>query len=504
MDEKQLSDDETMESDLMFPTISLKDTNDSGNLDSSNDPQQNHQNSEDDIETLINLDSNYPDNSNTQNAISEPSLESRISSFSPENFSDLSKFIIPDQEQAPTTLHEIRTLNSNRKELLKTSLVFISERILKMKQKLNILVFSRSNQMKIIEEIYLKIPRYKRQGLSEQRYDIAKHIIYHKKIAKLFHIQSQYLQKQISRLYLVYDYLSSYIVDSFENTNYQLIIPRFNIPKYFQAFQPPFEKIRKVQHQILIFLSNLSVISPLPPEQTEPLISPQTGEGRIILKFEERFDQLQYKDLNNIKINFEKRGFNGKIVEQFLFDIAWQHQPYPFSSITDNSTNSSFQNIQNILSEIVPLIFVSSDLVEKEYALTPLSHLSNADWVYKNVNICLFEMIVQTSPFEGAEAFFRAVQETSNAITKLKVFAGQSEDEIEIDFDSLFPALVLCIVIFGIQEWTNYALYLLSFSENVKTPEQQFAMTYLEGLVTECLALDADSLKQKMIQLSEN
>jgi hypothetical protein len=57
---------------------------------------------------------------------------------------------------------------------------------------------------------------------------------------------------------------------------------------------------------------------------------------------------------------------------------------------------------------------------------------------------------------------------------------------------------MICVFTFGIDEWMQVALYVISFNEEVSDdPHLQFAMTYLEGLITHIIALDLDALKKK-------
>ena len=83
------------------------------------------------------------------------------------------------------------------------------------------------------------------------------------------------------------------------------------------------------------------------------------------------------------------------------------------------------------------------------------------------------------------------------------VAGGKKPEDIEIDFDSLFPVLMICVFVFGLDEWMTVALYTISFNEQTDDPELQFAMTYLEGLVTHIMALDQTKLKNKAAEIRE-
>ena len=121
------------------------------------------------------------------------------------------------------------------------------------------------------------------------------------------------------------------------------------------------------------------------------------------------------------------------------------------------------------------------------------------DWPFKTVVDMLFEMLILTNPFDIAHVFWDVIQEAAKCMSKLLViYKGVNPEDVEIDFDSLFPVLQICIIAFGCEEWMSIALYTMSFNENVSDdPQLQFAMTYLEGLVTQLMGLDEQAIKQR-------
>ena len=115
----------------------------------------------------------------------------------------------------------------------------------------------------------------------------------------------------------------------------------------------------------------------------------------------------------------------------------------------------------------------------------------------------IFEMMILTNPFDIAKVFWDVIQEAAECMKRMLIDRGEKPEDIEIDFDSLFPVLMICVFVFGLDEWMTVALYTISFNEQTDDPELQFAMTYLEGLVTHIMALDQTKLKAKAAQLRE-
>ena len=113
--------------------------------------------------------------------------------------------------------------------------------------------------------------------------------------------------------------------------------------------------------------------------------------------------------------------------------------------------------------------------------------------------------MILTNPFSIAKVFWDIIQETAQVMQRVLVkYGGQRPEDVEIDFDSLFPILMCCVFTFGQNEWMMISLYTISFNENTSgDPEIQFAMTYLEGLITQIISLDVNALKKKAKTLKE-
>ena len=120
-------------------------------------------------------------------------------------------------------------------------------------------------------------------------------------------------------------------------------------------------------------------------------------------------------------------------------------------------------------------------------------------WPFKTAVDILFDMTILTNPFSIARIFWNMIQETAQCMKKILVVnKGVPAEDVEIDFDSLFPLLIICVLTYGSDEWMQIALYTMSFSEYVDDdPQLQFAMTYLEGLVTQIMAIDVPILRKK-------
>jgi hypothetical protein len=108
-----------------------------------------------------------------------------------------------------------------------------------------------------------------------------------------------------------------------------------------------------------------------------------------------------------------------------------------------------------------------------------------------------FEMMIVTNPFDSARVFWAITQDIGEQLRALMVRAGRRNEQVEIGFDELFAVLLVCVFAFGVTEWLQVAMYTVSFAEWVRgDTELQFAITYLESLVTHIVGMDPEAITE--------
>jgi hypothetical protein len=143
-------------------------------------------------------------------------------------------------------------------------------------------------------------------------------------------------------------------------------------------------------------------------------------------------------------------------------------------------------------------------VLDREFGFVTFSELNGMKWpLAKSIDL-LFEMLILTNPFDMGRVFWDVIQEVASAIRSLMSDDGIRQEDIEIDFDSLFPVVMICIFVLGIDEWLQVASYTIAFNEHTADdPQLQFAMTYLEGIITQIVGLDVDNLQRLASELKQ-
>jgi hypothetical protein len=125
------------------------------------------------------------------------------------------------------------------------------------------------------------------------------------------------------------------------------------------------------------------------------------------------------------------------------------------------------------------------------------------NWAFKSTIDMLFEMMILTNPFDIARVYWNVLQDATSNLQKVASEEG-TEKTVEIAMDELFPALLVCVFVFGVDEWMDIALYTVSFNQHVADDSQlHFSMTCLEALMAHVEGLDLEGLKRAAEEMKQ-
>jgi hypothetical protein len=273
------------------------------------------------------------------------------------------------------------------------------------------------------------------------------------------------------------------------------ILPIIDVEGFRNGFPPPNPQIRRIERRCEILRTRIRSITPRRPGTGDTwfdLLHPLTKTGQIILRFEEKVHLLTHGEVFSIAQRLKTIAKDIDI-EGLLFDIAWSHIPFPFGVTSLRTPHTAIGS----MSDLFPAVIADTNLDEK-WAMMPFSILNGASWPFKSAVDALWEMMIHTNPFEIARAYWRVIEKVSQCMERMLMAQGRPAEDIEVDFDALFPLILICVFTFGVDEWMEVTTYTLSFMEHTKGDLQLgFAMTYLEGLVTQIIALDPIDLRRK-------
>jgi hypothetical protein len=281
-------------------------------------------------------------------------------------------------------------------------------------------------------------------------------------------------------------------------------MPTVDVEEFRRSIVIETLEMRQLERQALILKGIAKPVIPVPLGSGDfvfNLVDPRSKSGQVIERFEKRIKILSYDEVAPIVSHLATIRDQRESICDILFDLAWSITPYPFGVRSKRALKEHW--IPHSL-DLFPAVF-EEHAIPPEFAFTPFKVLNGIRWPYSSAVDRLFDMMVARNPFDIAMAYYNVIQEVTECMQKVLCADKGNPDDVPIDFDSLFPVLMICVFVFGVDEWLHVAMYAMSFNEYVEDGHVQlkFAMTYLEGLVTEIVALDFDILRAKAAELRQ-
>lgn len=462
---------------------------------------------------------------------------------------DFTDFFI--KEIVNTTPDVNSSFFENRVNMFDRAISVLENMFVSLKERHDKSVLRRSQLEQNWTLINRKLLSIKRCGLEKNRPIAALHKIYLHKLQKVQEIKKDSIRSQMDLTVDFVEFLKSMKEQFIQEKK---IMPTIHLESFRKKLESmddePKERRKNKKHKISIIKSHLQDFVPLKVGEGDwydRILHPETKTGQIIQRFEENIEQLCYDDValiiqhiqkqliknskkkrsavsnSSSSMNLEMNSTEGEFdnnqeennefddvgshtetarIEQLLFDLAWQKKPFPFGIGNNRKMGHRIKPKLPVTPDMFPAV-IGSALLPKEWAYTSFSSLNGMAWPLKPAVDLIFNMFILTNPFEIAQCFWDMIQATAQCMQKILVInEGINPDDVEIDFDSLFPMLMICVFTFGLDEWLDNAIFTISFNEQVPDdPQLQFSMTYLEGLLTHIMALDPKALKKKSIDM---
>jgi hypothetical protein len=358
-------------------------------------------------------------------------------------------------------------------------------------------VLNQTEEERKIGQVISQAKTLFRRGIESQRKHFAITVLFHRTRIRICKLRCSGLQRSLANTAEFRAYLETFL----ENNDQPP--PKVNIARFARSLQFVDPKVNHLKRRRLYLRAHRKSLVPQRPGTGDfvfNLLHPDTKSGKVIERFEDKIAILHYGEVFSILEHLcSENSLDFRRVEAILFDLAWCKRSYPFGF--SGPGFGSERELLPVKGDMYPAVIGSTDL-SSEFAFTPFSVLNGLHWPFKNAVDMLFEMMVLTNPFDIARVYWEIIQEITRSMQRLLVIGGTNPADIEIDFDSLFPVLMICVFVFGVDEWMRVALYTIAFSEHVgDDPQLQFAMSYLEALITQILALDRNALKQKVAEM---
>ena len=298
---------------------------------------------------------------------------------------------------------------------------------------------------------------------------------------KLYHKNVKFLQHNIREIFMFKDYLET------KNP-----LPKIDLDSFLKKriLQKPRE-VDRINKNLITFKNKMDMMKSSIPECISPFlefVSIKNKSGRIIRKYYNLIDQLEYEDLEVILNSIVPDKEHYKVIREFLFDLAWEKLIFPFADV-------EIMNLPNIF-DLTPKIFSPKFLSDKVIN-TPFSELNSIDWPFKDLSNDLFLLLIERDPFIVAEKFWSmSCEYTQIAIILAKEY---HDDDCEIGFDLIFSYFLIAIFAFGVSEILEVMKFSYSFIDFIEPNDtiKLYSMTYFEALVNFITQINSEEYHKK-------
>jgi hypothetical protein len=351
-----------------------------------------------------------------------------------------------------------------------------------LRRDLNAAVLQRSDEMVQCETVLNRLRSFHRMDLRRVRKQAVILIALHRKEMKIQKLKTQGLQNCFEKVVLFIEFLHGLEQDGHN-------LPSVDIDAFRKSLDrlcPDTRGLQGVVRRLKFAATELHEPKPTGGNWYYNLIHPKSRTGKIIARFEQRIDELLYDDVYSIIEHLSATPDDFERVEDLLFDLGWQKKECPYGLLMKKALP--------LKAHLFPAAIGVADL-DHRFQYTSFSELNGSDWPFKKPTDMLFEMLILPNPFDIVRCFWNVIQEVIGVLRGLR--GDRPAGEQDIGFDAIFPILLICVLTFGVDEWLQAAFYAVSFSEHVSDdPQMQFAMTYLEGLITQMLAIDREAMER--------
>jgi hypothetical protein len=387
---------------------------------------------------------------------------------------------------------------ATRRQLFMRSIERLDSLFTQHKGALSQCVLDRAEEERKIGGVIMRLQKLTRRGVEAQRKNAAILILLHRTQMKIFKEQSHALKADLKMIAGFRDFVGTF--SETDDTPYPLVdVVSFQRSLGESGRTAAIAALQRRSVYLRAHRKDLVERKAGTGSWEFNLLHPRGKTGMVIQRFENKIDSLHYEEVFSIIEHLSEDSREFRRIEALLFDLAWCKKTYPFGLSGKRKQAAPIQ--LPVKGDMFPAV-IGPTVLNSELAFTPFSILNSLQWPFRSAVDKLFEMLLLTNPFDIARVYWEVIQLVAKCMQRILVIGGMDPNDIEIDFDSLFPVLMICVFAFGVDEWMRVALYTVSFSDFVSDdPELQFSMTYLEGLITHIIALDQDTLRRKAAEM---
>lgn len=227
--------------------------------------------------------------------------------------------------------------------------------------------------------------------------------------------------------------MQNYLQDPPNFTSFHISI---NLNGYIASIPHHKDKLIRVQNKIQRLQKVIKPISytPIPDEFEEQLIYPTSSTFSIFDDIRKNAANLTIEEVHGQMKDMTDDWEELSLLMDHAFTFAWQNKQFPFLNNEDDVPTLLDKTVRSFDPPYVP---------EKYLDLT-VNELRYSGWPYQPVVEILDDIFYEINPIKSARTMYEAMEQTARCV------AIQSQESVDVDFDTLFPLIMLSVLSSGL------------------------------------------------------
>ena len=277
-------------------------------------------------------------------------------------------------------------------------------------------------------------------------------------------IETRYYEEQLE--YIVE--MQKFLQNPPDYKNFHLVI---NLQGYLEAIPNRDEKLPKIREKVKILEKYITKPTYLPPPTNfeDQLIYPTSSTFPTFKNFEKKAKMLTFAEVFRETKLLTDDNEELDILLNHAFSYGWRKVEFPFLDKNKVDLNVSYD---------MKVKMFDPPYLPDEFMDLTLNELRFSDWPYSSVVDILDEIFFLINPIEAAKTFYKAMEETAKCVSEIK------NDNQLVDFDTIFPLILLSVLASGLLSQPEVLYYIASLSIiKYYDSHVNFAASYVEAII---------------------
>ena len=339
------------------------------------------------------------------------------------------------------------------------------------------------------ESYFATVQQFLGRGLAENRTTF---VLMHRVVTLTTKQHSLYLSDSDNRLkhyQAMLEYLKS-------PPDFSLFYVSVDLKGYMSDIPNHREKLERIKNKLERLKPFVKTPNLLPPpsDLVGQLIYPTSTTFGMFQQIEKTSATARFEDVLREFKEMTDDSSELEILLDLAFEFAWRETQFPF-------LDKHLSYLPTFIGVRVSLFGIP--FMPDKFQEMHVEDLMNSDWPYTSVTKMLFELFFMINPMKMARLVYDAMEEAG------RIIAAMSTKPMEIDFDTIFPLIMICTLATGLTADRRILPFISEIGrQGIDDSYCQLGASYTDAIIKHILTLNElemiSETKRIEMSLSEN